>query len=295
VGPRDTVVATARSGPTGDAKEVRTMSGGLRDRWAGRIDLPYRRLARSYLLPDGSRRIYCYHIRKTGGTSLNRGFMALGGEDPGIVHERISASPENRTTSGQYAFVAFNRRRLAQGRYFYGWAHRPAHRQSLAPRTFTITILRDPVERVRSYFDYLVVGDDPSMPERVSDEERRMASDGFKAFLKRLPERDLLRQLYMFSASFEVAEAVERIAACSHVHFVEDNDAGVALLSRRLDLPLISRRERVTGTRTELEAGERDQLRELLEPEYEMIRRLRAAGVGSCGDDGAPTPMQGAG
>jgi hypothetical protein len=91
----------------------------------------------------------------------------------------------------------------------------------------------------------------------------------------------------MFSASFDVSEALDRIGACSHVHFVEDNDAGVAQLSRRLSLPLVGRRERVTATRTELTATERDQLRTLLEPEYELIRRLHAAGIGACEEAGA--------
>ena len=256
-------------------------------RWSRLVDLRYRRQARTYRLPEGNRRIYCFHIRKTGGTSLNRGFMALGGEDPGVVHARLSASPDHRTMSGGYIFAAFDRGRLAQGHYFYGWAHRPAHRQSLPPRTFTVTILRDPVARVRSYFDYLVEGDDPSMSERVPEEERALAAAGFGAFLNRLPERDLLRQLYMFSATFDVSEAIERIAACSHVHFVEDNEAGVAALARRLDLPLVARRERVTQGRTELTAGQCERLRQLLEPEYEMIRRLRAAGVG-LGHGGSP-------
>jgi hypothetical protein len=266
-----------------DDERIRAESGdphSLSARWRRLVDLPYRRAVRSQHLPDGWKRLYCYHIRKTGGTSLNRSFMALGGEDPRVVHERMSASVDHRTISGGYAFSAFDKERLAKGRYFYGWAHRPAHKQLLPPKTFTITILRDPVERVRSYYDYLVVGDDPSMSERVSEEERELASAGFDAFLNRLPERDLLRQLYMFSADFDVAEAVERIAACSHVHFVEDNASGVAALGRRLGLPLASRRERVTGSRTELKVDELNRLRDLLAPEYDMMGRLRAEGVG---------------
>ena len=262
------------------------MTDGWRDRWARRVDLPYRRLSHSYRLPDGSRRIYCYHIRKTGGTSLNRGFMALGGEDPLRVHERISASAQHRTISGGYAFVAFDRRRLAQGRYFYGWAHRPAHRQTLAPRDVHH---HHPARPGGPGAFVLRLSRDRRRSEHARTGLRRRAPlglRGFAAFLKRLPERDLLRQLYMFSASFDVAEAVDRIGACSHVHFVEENDAGVAQLSQRLRLPLVGRRERVTGTRTELPATERDQLRTLLEPEYELIRRLRAAGIGTCDDSG---------
>jgi len=253
---------------------------GVAARWARFVDLPYRRAARSYRLPDGWKRIYCYHIRKTGGTSLNRSFMALGGEDPLVVHQRMSVSPDHRAVSGPYFFTSYDRQRLARGRYFYGWAHRPSHMQTLPPKTFTITVLRDPLERVRSYYDYLVVGDDPSMVTPVSDDERQLAAAGFGAFLNRLPERDLLRQIYMFSASFDVSEAFDRICGCAHVHFVEDNDAGVAALARRLELPLQVRRERVTGSRTELTVPERDRLRELLTPEYELMARIRAAGVG---------------
>ena len=243
--------------------------------WSAWKEPAYRRLSRTYRLPDGAKSVYCYHIRKTAGTSLHFSFLALGGEDPADVHRRIAASDLHRTISGDYAFAAHHRRVLEQGDYLYGWSHLPAHQISLGPRTFTITILRDPCDRVVSHFNYIREGDQPGMAFAVSKAERALASNGFPAFLEALPKKDLLRQLFMFSPSFAVDEAVQRIAGCSCVLFTETFESGLAALAQRLALPLISRRDRATRAREPISSAEREQLRDVLEPEYNLLRQLR--------------------
>jgi hypothetical protein len=252
---------------------------GIRDIAAIHLDPTYRRIAANYRFPDGSRRVYCHHIRKSAGTSLFFSFLALGGEDPLDVWRRINFSRLSRTVSGPYAFASVHRRLLAEGAYLFGRAHRPVEEQPLPSGTFTVTVLRDPVARAHSYYDYLVAGDDPDMPGQVVPRERGLADGGFDAFLDRVPDRHLLCQLHTFSTRLDVSEAVDRIAGCSSVFFTEDFASGLADLSRRLDLPLEVHRARVTGARSVLSASQVDRLRAMLEPEYELLGRLAAGGI----------------
>jgi len=262
--------------------ELRLRRGarGIQDLWAiRRSDPPFQRLAEGFELPDGSRRVYCHHVRKTAGTSLYLSFLALGGEDSMEVWRRITTSRLPRTVSGPYSFASNNRRLLAEGRYFYGRSHRAAADQPLPPKTFTLTVLRDPVERVHSLFDYLVAGDEPGTPGRVADRERTLAGAGFDAFLEGVTPRDLLNQLTMFSRRLDVSEAADRIAGCSSVFFAEDFADGLARLGQRLELPLSPQRARVTTRRSSLTDAQRERLRTRLEPEYELLARLAERGI----------------
>ena len=260
---------------------------GLRDVAAMRLDPTYRRLAAGYRLPDGSRRVYLHHIRKTAGTSVFLSFLALGGEDPMAVWRRINTARLPRTVTGGYAFVSVHRKLLAEGQYFFGRAHRPVEDQPLAKGTFTVTVLRDPVARVHSYFDYLVAGDVPDSPGWVVERERRMALDGFDSFLDQVPDRHLLSQLHTFSTSLDVSAAAERVAGCSAVFFTESYAEGLAALADRVGVPLAVHWARVTGSRTTLTSAQSDRLREMLEPEYRLLARLDAAGIGGRGAQAA--------
>jgi hypothetical protein len=94
-------------------------------------------------------------------------------------------------------------------------------------------------------------------------------------FLERVPRAHLQRQLFMFSETFSSAEAFDRIMACSHVFFVEDFAAGVAALSARLGLRLEPLHAKKSANPAPVSPAEMAQLRERLEPEYELCALVR--------------------
>jgi Sulfotransferase family len=231
------------------------------------------------LLPDGFRRIYLFHVRKTAGTSLVRSFLALGGEDPSAVERRIAGSLLSRTRSGQYV-VTCGLGTLQQGSYFFGWSHMAGHRLRLPGRTFTIALLRDPVARVLSYYRYLIAGDaGQGTGWRVQNDERALAGESFSDFLENIPDELLLNQLYMFSRRFDVSEAVDRIGECSAIMMTETYERDLRNLTLTLGLALGYRHERITAlTKARIDENQLDALRDRLTAEYELLEKLRASG-----------------
>jgi hypothetical protein len=125
-----------------------------------------------------------------------------------------------------------------------------------------------------SCFNYLCQGDDPAMSLRVPESERALVQGGFDAFLDRLAPHQLLRQVFTFSAALDVSEAADGVASCSYAFASEAFTTGLAGLAERLELPLVARRERVTSGTAPPTAAQLGRLRELLEPEYELLRRV---------------------
>lgn len=229
-----------------------------------------------YRLPGGYERIYLYHVKKTGGTSISNAFLALGGEDSLTVKRRL-AGHLHATRSGDFAFAAHDRRAIQRGGYFYAWAHQPAWHLELPPRTFTVTVLRDPVSRVLSLYRYLLDPEsDAGDPFPARPERRRIAADGFDAFVERLTEKDLLNQLHMFSRDRDPEEAAARIRECSLVFFNDEMAEGLATLSDLIGRSLPERHERRSSARFEPSDAQIARLRATLEPEYALMALLRS-------------------
>ena len=107
-------------------------------------------------------------------------------------------------------------------------------------------------------------------------QEVEWLGESFEDFLANTPKEHLMNQLYMFSPSFDVDEAVERIAQCSHFVLTEALAAGVEELATRLDLPLKALHVRQTAVRHGITEDQLRALRSLLQPECEMLEKLAA-------------------
>lgn len=234
------------------------------------------RTAQSVPLPEGFARVYHHHIRRTGGTSLNAAFYATGGAD--FSEKEPLLASQGWMVHGGRIFVAHNKFLIDRGSYFFARSHSPAHELRLPPRTFTVTILRDPVERVVSHYNVLAEWErsDVRHPSRAIEGPWLGAS--FSDFLTRIPREHLLRQLYTFSAGFSLDEAQAALSRLDAVLMNEDYAAGLAALAARLGLDLAVFREKASVAGAPVGASDLDRLRELMEPEYALIARIRGGG-----------------
>lgn len=239
---------------------------------AGRMQ----QLAQHYLIAGKFKRIYHYHIRKTAGTSLNSAFLSL--IDAGLK----DIAQRHYLIRNKFIFVQHKKSLIERGSYFFANSHLPAHKLNIPPDTFTITILRDPLERLISHYSHLLWVRDHPQATRLEPAASRLrrelqrSGSSFGEFVARMPRSLLLNQLFMFSDTFSVAEAAERIAGCSYVgstaHFAADIDE----LAHTLHLPLQLTWERRFGARVTPPAADLAIARELLQPEYDLLHLVRA-------------------
>lgn len=222
-------------------------------------------------------RIYHYHLRKTAGTSLNAAFLNAFGID----YEQLEQS--RRVRKGGLVFAQHNRPVIKRGRFFYASSHAAAHEVTPPLHTFTVTVLRDPLDRLLSHYRYLMsIKSDPQVRQQearwMKTLQRELAwlGDSFADFLTRIPREHLQRQLYTFSAQYDVEEAAQAISGLSAVCFTETFEADVERLARQLGLPLRLGHERRSTPLQQPPQAELERAQALLEPEIELLARVRA-------------------
>lgn len=229
-----------------------------------------KRLASQNKLVTGHDRVYMYHIRKTAGTSMGMAFIGLSG-DADTLYNKVYESGRWIEAQGR-VYVRAERHLITEGYYFMGSSHQPAHAITVPPNTFRITCLRDPVSRVLSHYRMLVhyMRETPELAHH----EAAYMGDGLGGFLDRIPKEHLLRQLYMFSRTFDVNEAVDFLNGIEFIMRQESFDADLTRLGEILQLPLKSHRAKNYKAEAEIPDDQVERLREMMRPEYDMLERL---------------------
>lgn len=245
-------------------------------------------------------RIYHLHIRKTAGTSLNTALARIGdlGEERRLRGRgRLVLKGLAPNAPGHVVAVRHDPDLLNAGHYHLGYSHQALWQLSLPPSTFRLTVLRDPVRRLTSYYRYLLWTRRESRrnPERLKRlepswrdlliEAEAMGEVGRESIVtlaETAPPRHASTQLWMFSKALDPLEAARKALTCHAILRTESFGNDVRQLADRLGLPIQPCRERAYDTAS-LPAPTADELahiRTRLAPEYEMldhVDRLRNA------------------
>jgi len=234
----------------------------------------YRQIASNYVL-NGYKRIYLLHIRKTGGTSLNKMFLSLSGEDSSSLYAQLANIQGHRINRNGLIYVGWNVRHINQGNYYYGFSHTPLHKLKLPERTFTVSCFRDPVKRVVSHYNMLMDFRVNNIDHPCMATEGKWLGEGFDGFLNRIPKEHLLNQLYMFSSIYNINEAVRNTQGLSHYFFTDTFDDGIYHLNRKTGLSLEPIHIRKSTYQATLSQESLTMLRNMLDDEYKFLERIR--------------------
>lgn len=237
-------------------------------------DARLRKLCSKYDL-RGHKRIYLVHIRKTGGTSLNNMFLSLTGSDPRKLYDQLVASTPHRIVENGLVFVGWDINAINRGQYFYAFSHAPIHSLRLPEDTFTVSCFRNPVKRLVSHYNMLMDYKSNNTNHPCMKTEGEWLGSSFGDFLSRVPREHLQNQLYMFSKTFDVNEAIANASQLSHRFFGDNFDGGVAELNQKTGLSLRPIHIRKSGQHIALTAAEDALLREALSEEIRFVSELR--------------------
>lgn len=224
------------------------------------------------------KRIYLYHVRKAGGRSLIAAFLTLGDGDVAELYRSLCRN--KRIIVDNKIIVGWKKRWIEKGNYYFAFSHQTMHEIVLPPDTFTITCLRNPIDRLLSHYRMLLEFRMKRIKHPCMKIEGKWLGTCFKDFLLNIPREHLLRQLYMFSHTFDCDEAFANIMDCSFFFLLENFDEAVMELSSKLKIPI----RPLHFGKTELvylpTGSEIDTATEMLQPEitlYEKLKHVRYA------------------
>ena len=220
-------------------------------------------------------RIYHVHIRKTGGTSINKMFLGIDGADGNSEYEKLChAANFRRVSETDKVFVGWKKSLIERGNYFYAFSHIPYHSLKLPEKTFTFSCFRNPVSRICSHFRMLKdYHEDSSDWSRLAVELDWTTGD-FDFFLDSIPKDHLCNQLFMFSKKFCPDEAYASASSLSRIIDLRSFEGGIAGINLDLGLNLEPIHTRKSSSGFEPTVQQKSRLIKLLTPELMFLEKL---------------------
>lgn len=220
------------------------------------------------------KRIYFYHIRKTGGTSLNQMFFQLFDPNTEVNFEQIRSSDDKRIKISNNYFVSSNKNYLEAGDYFYGYSHFSFQDLNIPEGTYKFTIFRNPIDRIISHYRMVLDYSKNNVNLYWVDIEKKWLGNSFADFIEALPKERLLSQLWMFSKNYDIEEALINVSSLDLFFTLENFEKGIFELSKSLEFFLSPLHKRKNTIEVEISQHDIERLKNLLLPEYQFLKEL---------------------
>jgi len=220
--------------------------------------------------------IYFYHIRKCGGQSIYHAiFQALTGASSEDVEHWLTWS--NIIICEGKIIIGWHAPHINRHKFNFAFGHFAMHELLPMPEDiFTFTYFREPSERVISHYRMLKGFRETGTRGDVLKAEKGWSQfETFGEFVELLPDVHMLRQLYMFSAEYNVDEALENINNLSYWFTMDNFAEKIKEFGKVLGLNLKTRHVMPSHSEFDGMSDELGMLREKLEPEYELWEALK--------------------
>ena len=221
-------------------------------------------------------RIYHFHIRKCGGTSFNLAFSSYPNGD-NKNYNTLANSHENKATFNSIPIVGWNIKHLKRGDYWYGFSHSEFERIFPLPKnTFTFCFLRDPVERLLSYYNTMKLLETHDQHHPAFKEEGQWLGNSFYDFIEKIPRQHLQNQLFMFSRNFDINFALKNLKQIDFIGITgEDEEKLVAYFRENFDIDLDYIHARKSINKYNLDENEKKLLKSKLEEEHIFFEKAK--------------------
>jgi hypothetical protein len=227
------------------------------------------------LMKGSKQSIYHLHVPKTAGTTINFAFLSNADTKTDQFYDSISKKHNHRIIKNGKVYVGWNVKLINEGNFSYAFSHKPLHELNLSNNTFKFTCLRDPCNRIISYYNMFKYFEINNINHPSMNIFGKLLGNDFNDFIFALPKEFLLNQIYMFSKEYNINEAHDNLLNLDQIIFTETLMEGLKLLESKVGWNLPISNQKNFGFKELITPYQLNRLREILNPEYELMESLK--------------------